>query len=125
MDGKYPKDVFENIESVLQNPKAERGPSFLNITLSPLYLAQIVDKILDSTNSFVGPREKRAGEKETVMVEYSQPNTHKAFHVGHMRNCAIGDVITRLYEHIGHKVMPVNYFGDEGAHSNNHINFMQ
>jgi len=116
LDGKYPKDVFENIESVLQNPKAERGPSFLNITLSPLYLAQIVDKILDSTNSFVGPREKRAGEKETVMVEYSQPNTHKAFHVGHMRNCAIGDVITRLYEHIGHKVMPVNYFGDEGAH---------
>eukprot|EP00492_Amphilonche_elongata_P003842 TRINITY_DN4206_c0_g1_i1.p1 TRINITY_DN4206_c0_g1~~TRINITY_DN4206_c0_g1_i1.p1 ORF type:complete len:137 (+),score=7.42 TRINITY_DN4206_c0_g1_i1:37-411(+) len=33
-----------------------------------------------------------------------------------MRNCAIGDCITRLYEHIGHEVIPVNYFGDEGSH---------
>jgi arginyl-tRNA synthetase len=50
------------------------------------------------------------------MIEYSQPNTHKAFHVGHMRNCALGDSLVRLYEQVGHEVVAVNYFGDEGAH---------
>lgn len=50
------------------------------------------------------------------MIEYSQPNTHKAFHVGHMRNVALGDSLVRLWEHMGHKVVAANYFGDEGAH---------
>ena len=50
------------------------------------------------------------------MVEYSQPNTHKAFHVGHMRNVALGDCLVRLYEHCGYDVVAANYFGDEGAH---------
>lgn len=33
-----------------------------------------------------------------------------------MRNAALGDCLTRLYEQVGHPVVPVNYFGDEGAH---------
>merc|ERR1712124_130294 len=92
------------------------GP-YVNITLTPQFIGQIISKILDKSNSFVGPQVKLQGEKEVVMVEYSQPNTHKAFHVGHMRNCAIGDCLVRLYEHSGHKVIAVNYFGDEGAHT--------
>jgi arginyl-tRNA synthetase len=59
---------------------------------------------------------KRASKQEKVMVEYSQPNTHKAFHVGHLRNVAIGDSVRRLLEWNGHVVVPVNYIGDEGAH---------
>eukprot|EP01083_Nonionella_stella_P036799 100379_1 len=50
------------------------------------------------------------------MIEYSQPNTHKAFHVGHMRNCALGDSLVRFYEKLGHHVVATNYLGDEGAH---------
>eukprot|EP00466_Bigelowiella_natans_P018627 jgi/Bigna1/50244/estExt_Genewise1.C_710042 len=50
------------------------------------------------------------------MIEYSQPNTHKAFHVGHMRNAALGDCLVRLYDFVGHEVIAANYFGDEGAH---------
>eukprot|EP01084_Bolivina_argentea_P077671 140922_1 len=51
-----------------------------------------------------------------IAVEYSQPNTHKAFHVGHMRNVALGDCIIRLYKHCGYNTIATNYFGDEGAH---------
>ena len=50
------------------------------------------------------------------MVEYSQPNTHKAFHVGHMRNVAIGNCLTRIYKYLGHNTISMNYYGDEGAH---------
>ncbi len=51
-----------------------------------------------------------------IMVEYSQPNTHKAFHVGHMRNLCLGDAIVRLLRADGYPVIAANYFGDVGAH---------
>jgi len=50
------------------------------------------------------------------MVEYSQPNTHKAFHVGHMRNVALGDALVRILEYTGQRVLAVNYIGDVGTH---------
>lgn len=51
-----------------------------------------------------------------VMVEYSQPNTHKAFHVGHMRNLCLGDALARLLRTVGYEVVAANYFGDVGTH---------
>jgi arginyl-tRNA synthetase len=51
-----------------------------------------------------------------VMVEYSQPNTHKAFHVGHLRNLCLGDAIVRLLRADGDTVIAANYLGDVGAH---------
>lgn len=54
--------------------------------------------------------------KPRVMVEYSQPNTHKAFHVGHMRNLCLGDALVRLLRAEGSEVIAANYFGDVGAH---------
>ena len=50
------------------------------------------------------------------MVEYSQPNTHKAFHVGHMRNLCLGDSIIRSLRGAGYEVVAANYFGDGGTH---------
>lgn len=74
--------------------------------------AKLLPAILEG--KFLAPR---SGQKlDKVMVEYSQPNTHKAFHVGHMRNAALGDCLVRLYEQLGHEVIACNYFGDEGAH---------
>ncbi len=57
-----------------------------------------------------------APRSERVMVEYSQPNTHKAFHVGHMRNLCLGDALVRLLRAVGHEVVAANYLGDVGAH---------
>jgi len=51
-----------------------------------------------------------------TMVEYSQPNTHKAFHVGHMRNVALGDALVRILEFNGRAVAAANYIGDVGTH---------
>ncbi|MCB9717928.1 MAG: arginine--tRNA ligase [Myxococcales bacterium] len=55
-------------------------------------------------------------QSQRVMVEYSQPNTHKAFHVGHMRNLCLGDAIVRLLRADGYPVVAANYLGDVGAH---------
>jgi arginyl-tRNA synthetase len=86
--------------------------AFVNISFTPEFHAQLVWSTV--LGDFVQPA--KIPGMDTVMIEYSQPNTHKAFHVGHMRNAALGDSLVRLYEQAGHKVIAVNYFGDEGAH---------
>jgi arginyl-tRNA synthetase len=94
------------------------GP-YLNFKYSTAFLSQVVPAIVSrnyvdkyKSLDFEGKEE----HKERVMIEYSQPNTHKAFHVGHMRNAALGDCLVRLFDFCGHDVVAANYFGDEGAH---------
>lgn len=59
---------------------------------------------------------KPAKPLPSTMIEYSQPNTHKAFHVGHCRNVALGDALVRMNRYLGYPVIAANYIGDEGAH---------
>jgi arginyl-tRNA synthetase len=51
-----------------------------------------------------------------IMVEFAHPNTHKAFHIGHLRNITTGESIVRLLSAVGHDVTRVNYQGDVGMH---------
>ena len=53
---------------------------------------------------------------EKWMVEYSQPNTHKAFHIGHFRNVVTGDFIVKISRIFGVDVVSANYIGDIGTH---------
>ena len=53
---------------------------------------------------------------ETVMVEHSQPNTHKAFHVGHLRNSVLGVAVSNILRAAGYDVQDANYIGDIGMH---------
>jgi arginyl-tRNA synthetase len=55
-------------------------------------------------------------KEERVMVEFSNPNTHKAFHVGHLRSAILGESISRILDFAGYEVVPVNYIGDMGLH---------
>lgn len=58
------------------------------------------------------------GERKTerLMVEYGQPNTHKQFHVGHLRNLVLGDAVSQVLEFSGYEVVRASYIGDIGAH---------
>ncbi|MHA2611494.1 MAG: arginine--tRNA ligase [bacterium JZ-2024 1] len=59
-----------------------------------------------------------AGEKKSTryMVEFSQPNTHKAFHIGHLRNVVLGNALVNILRFYGFPVISANYIGDSGAH---------
>jgi arginyl-tRNA synthetase len=57
-----------------------------------------------------------SGKGKTFMMEFSQPNTHKAFHVGHIRGTTLGESIARVREANGYKVIRANYSGDTGMH---------
>jgi len=56
----------------------------------------------------------RKGEK--VIVEYTDPNPFKEFHIGHLVTNAIGESISRLYDFAGAEVRRANYQGDVGRH---------
>ena len=55
-----------------------------------------------------------AGKK--VMVEYTDPNPFKEFHIGHLMSNTIGESIARLFEVSGAVATRANYEGDVGLH---------
>ena len=61
-------------------------------------------------------KKKQLNKKQKVMIEYSQVNTHKAFHVGHLRGTILGGAIVNLHRYSGYKTVAANYQGDIGAH---------
>lgn len=50
------------------------------------------------------------------MVEFSSPNTNKPLHLGHLRNDALGESISRILKFCGADVYKVNIINDRGVH---------
>lgn len=74
--------------------------------------AALIDEVLRSGPAYG----QGAAIAETVMVEHSQPNTHKEFHVGHLRNSVLGVSVSRILRAAGYDVKDANYIGDIGMH---------
>lgn len=53
---------------------------------------------------------------QTIMVEYTQPNPFKPFHIGHLMSNTIGESLSRIVEFCGARVVRANYQGDVGPH---------
>ncbi|MFA5020446.1 MAG: arginine--tRNA ligase [Patescibacteria group bacterium] len=88
------------------------GP-YLNFYLDDKQLISRVIKEIKSKGEKYG---RRPAVKEKIMVEYSQPNTHKEFHIGHLRNVVLGSSLVNLIRASGAKVIAANYIGDIGSH---------
>ncbi|MCE7578148.1 arginine--tRNA ligase [Aliivibrio fischeri] len=74
-----------------------------------------VDAIAKEAFSTVSDK-KRIERKKKVIIEYSQPNTHKELHVGHMRNLCLGNSLCRIKTYLGYNVVSATYPGDVGTH---------
>ncbi len=90
-----------------------KGP-YLNFFIDPGFLAQHVLGEVGRLKGRYGSNDVGAGKK--VMIEYSNGNTHKEYHVGHMRNISYGDTISRLMSASGYDTIPVSYINDFGIH---------
>lgn len=51
-----------------------------------------------------------------VIVEFAHPNTHKAYHIGHLRTLTLGESLSRVMDLAGYNVIRGNYQGDIGPH---------
>ncbi|MET3126264.1 arginyl-tRNA synthetase [Arcicella rosea] len=57
-----------------------------------------------------------ADKKETVMVEYSSPNTNKPLHLGHLRNNFLGFSVAQILSANGYELVKANLVNDRGIH---------
>ena len=92
--------------------KAQAVGPYVNLFLNPPVFVEEVMKAIED-NSLTTPE---PNQDERIMVEFSQPNTHKAIHVGHIRNMVLGAALVRILRHEGYETIPANYIGDSGAH---------
>ena len=80
--------------------------------------APVIDDILhDIASQGAGVRERArelAGRR--VMLEFSCPNTNKPLHLGHLRNDAIGESLSRILLAAGATLRKVNLINDRGVH---------
>lgn len=95
-------DCFSMIESV--------KPGFINMNVSPKYLAGYLDKMF---------REENYGfEKNTdshkIIIDYGGANVAKPLHVGHLRSAIIGESIKRILSFCGNEVIGDVHLGDWG-----------
>lgn len=107
------QEIFKNLPSSPYIQKVEALGPYLNIFYKLDSLAKELLESIHSEEFFKQPIENTPIKK---MFEYSQPNTHKELHVGHMRNLCLGNALVRLNRYAGHNVIPVTYPGDMGTH---------
>lgn len=116
--GKNPKEVAQDIVAKIKNKKLFEkvevaGPGFINFYLTKDVFLDNVKKILKENARF-GKNQSLKNKK--IIVEYTDPNILKDFHIGHLMSNAIGESISRVLEFQGALVKRLCYQGDVGLH---------
>ncbi len=100
-------------ENVKEVAKYNVVKGFLNIVLSDAYFLQDFKTLKDITNyGSVAATEK----SDTIMVEYSSPNTNKPLHLGHIRNNLLGYSVAEILKAAGNTVYKTQIINDRGIH---------
>ena len=116
-----PKELAEKIKRELDKnlqkenseiEKVEVSAGFINFYLSREFFAKNIEEIL-SNKSFY---RNSLLDGKNIMIEYTDPNPFKPFHIGHLMTNTIGESIARILEHSGGVVSRANYQGDVGLH---------
>ncbi len=102
--------IFEKVEIA--------PPGFINLTLTTDWLNSVLFGIALGERNY-GAAEFWSGEK--IMVEFTDPNPFKIFHIGHVMTNTIGESLARIFEFLGADVKRANYQGDVGIHVANSI----
>ncbi|MNK08072.1 Arginine--tRNA ligase [compost metagenome] len=97
------------------------GP-YLNITFTSKSLGEKVLAPMIDGSYF---KKDILSKKPRTMVEFSQPNTHKELHVGHMRNLCLGDALIRMLKYCGRDIVSCTFPGDVGTHVAKCLWYMQ
>jgi len=116
---KSPRELAEKIVEKLQAEEklkkiAEKievkGPGFINISIKTDLLIKQTGRLLKEGQN------KGYLEGKKVMVEFTDTNPFKEFHIGHLYSNIVGESLARLFEANGAEVKRANYQGDVGMH---------
>ena len=104
-------DYLRANEAAVESYNVIKG--FLNITVSSQCWSQLLGQI-DSDPAY--GIKTPAPDADTVMVEFSSPNTNKPLHLGHVRNNLLGIALSNIIKANGHNVIKTNIVNDRGIH---------
>ncbi|MDX9696697.1 MAG: arginine--tRNA ligase [Bacteroidales bacterium] len=86
---------------------------FLNLTLNTCFWISFLNSVGRNKNyGFITNKEN----PNTVLIEYSSPNTNKPLHLGHIRNNLLGYSIAKIIASQGDNAIKVNLVNDRGIH---------
>jgi arginyl-tRNA synthetase len=115
-----PREVAEKLLEILkshQPAEVEKmeiaGPGFINFYLSAKFFETTTKAILKVGKKY-GSNKDLAGQN--ILIEYTDPNPFKQFHIGHLMSNSIGEAVSRLIVFSGANVKRACYQGDVGLH---------
>ena len=108
---KITEEINKNLPKEIEKIEAKNG--FINFYLSRDFFSDSIKDILNKKDDW-GKNNLIKGQK--VMVEYTDPNPFKPFHIGHLMTNAIGESVSRIVEFSGAETIRANYQGDVGLH---------
>ena len=100
--------LIANVEEVIRFNVVK---GFLNLVFSDAYFLNFFKETSDYSKFG-----KATGEEETIMVEYSSPNTNKPLHLGHIRNILLGYSVAEILKASGKKAYKTQIVNDRGIH---------
>lgn len=119
MKGTNPAALAKELVEKLQASRVEgmsfvaAGP-YVNVLLdASAAVKRVVTEVSASGAAFGSVA---VGEARQILLEGSNPNTHKEIHVGHLRHLIFGVALHRLLKANGYRVVSMGYHGDVGAH---------
>ena len=119
---KSPREVAELLVAELQksdevNESVEKmeiaGPGFINFYVKDEIIRAHIGAIILKGAEYGG---NKTLEGQKVIVEYTDPNPFKEFHIGHLMSNAVGESLSRIVEAQGAEVKHACYQGDVGMH---------
>lgn len=106
------KLLCANPETSVLGTARQEGP-YVNIFLAKGNVAGKTLTDIISAGDQYGRPGNFAGKR--IMVEFSSPNTNKPLHLGHLRNDALGESISRILKFCGAEVFKVNIINNRGV----------
>ncbi len=114
--GKPPEETAYDIGNYIL--KVNPGISQFNVVKGFLNLqvnnSAWLDEFIKLLNAKQGSKYSLTGQ--TILIEYSSPNTNKPLHLGHIRNNLLGFSLSRILDSRGQRVFKTNIVNDRGIH---------
>jgi len=117
--GSAPRELAERLGASLRERLGEdldrfevAGPGFVNLFLADAWCRRSLAGALAAGEAFGAGGAERS---ERVLVEFVSANPTGPLHVGHARNAAYGDSVSRLLAFHGHDVDREFYVNDAGS----------
>ena len=113
---KSPEQTGEEIGQFLKENVADVSDfnivkGFVNLVVSNSFWVNKLNESIEADN-FGFNLEK----SDTLMVEYSSPNTNKPLHLGHLRNNFLGYSVAEILKANGNEVIKTQIINDRGIH---------